>query len=79
MSNVTITVDEARKVYVHILAVVDIDGPLDQGSDKSIGIVAAFSKADNAIALSSSLVQWTGRSQICTCARCEHCPVLIHR
>jgi hypothetical protein len=57
MCNVAIAVDEARRVDVHILSVVDMDRPLDQWGDVSIGIVAAFARADNAISASLCLEQ----------------------
>jgi len=55
MCNVTITVDEARRVYVHVFAVVDVNRPFNQRSDARIGIIAAFARAENAVAVSLGL------------------------
>jgi hypothetical protein len=49
MCNVAIAVDEARRVDVHILPIVEVDRPLDQWGDESLGIIAAFARADDAI------------------------------
>ena len=49
MCDVAITVDEAGRVNVHILAVVEMDWPLDHGGEGSVGIIAAFARADNAM------------------------------
>lgn len=46
--DVAVTVDEARRVNVHILSVVEVDWRFDQWGDEGIGIIAAFAGTDDA-------------------------------